>query len=238
MDKAERAQVRLLLEHLGAERRENAALRNRAMHAEHSAKHILQSGATVRAALRIAEELATAFVTDAVAAVSDVAKDVEAFNTIHADVTIMFNDLQTGIDQAVKFATVGDTSSMRTGSVGNEANRLFHEVQVKTLRLLEIHRFSFVRTSPNDRKSLLPPRSLSSSVQAPKNKGGKPLAAHWDDMWASIAVSLWSGDLDPKTQADVKRAMLAWFDDQNIDISDTPVVERARALWLKIEAAR
>ena len=238
MDKIERAQIRLLLEHLGAELRDKASLRNRAMHAEHAAKHTLQSGATVRAALGIVEELATAFVKDVVAAVSDVAKDVEAFNMIQTEVTIVFQALQLGIDQAVKLATVRDTEGSRSASVKNEANRLLRELQVKTLRLLEIHRFSFIRTSPNDRKVLFPSLPAAAFPQPAKNKGGKPLAAHWDDMWASIAVALWSGDLNPKTQADVKRAMLAWFDDQGIEISETPVVERARALWLKIDAAR
>ena len=238
MDKVERAQILLLLEHLGAELREKAALRNRAMHAEHAAQHTLQSGATVHAALGIAEELATAFVKDVVAAVADVAKDVEAFNMVQTEVTTLFQALQSGIDQAVKLATVRDADGSRSASVKNEANRLLGELQMKTLRLLQIHRFSFIQTSPNDRKKLFPPLPASIFPQPAKNKGGKPLAAHWDEMWASIAVALWSGDLDPKTQADVKRAMLAWFDDQGIEISDTPVVERARALWLKIEAAR
>jgi ABC-type branched-subunit amino acid transport system substrate-binding protein len=57
-------------------------------------------------------------------------------------------------------------------------------------------------------------------------------------MWAAIAVSLWTGDLKPESQADVKRAMQAWFDDQEIDVGNTPVVERARALWRKMEASR
>lgn len=237
MDKIERAQIRLLLEHLGAERRAKTAERNKAMHAEHSAKGTLRSGATVKAALRIGEELANAYVTDLIAAVADVAKDIEAFNMMVTDVTIMFQDLQPSIDDAVRLATAGDKGGQRYDSVGKEADRLLRELQARTLRLLEIHRFSFIKTSPNDRKELLP-RLGKTAPQAAKNKGGKPLAKHWDDMWAAIAVSLWTGDLKPESQADVKRAMLAWFDDQKIDVGDTPVVERARALWRKMEASR
>lgn len=237
MDKIERAQIRLLLEHLGAELREKAALRNRAMHAEHAAKHTLQSGATVRAALGIAEELATAFVKDVVAAVSNVAKDVEAFNMIQTEVTIVFQALQLGIDQAVKLATVRDTEGSRSASVKNEASRLLRELQVKTLRLLEIHRFSFIRTSPNDRKQLLPTLRPLVLAQPPKNNGGKPLATHWDQMWASMAVQLWNGELEPKSQADISRAMLNWFAIEGVEVGETVVRARARALWLKYEAA-
>jgi hypothetical protein len=82
--------------------------------------------------------------------------------------------------------------------------------------------------SPNSTKRDAPTR----------NKGGKPLAAHWDDMWAHIAVQLWNGDLKPTSQAEVKQAMLAWFNYKEIDIGDTAVTERARALWLKMEAAQ
>jgi hypothetical protein len=187
--------------------------------------------------VRIAEELATAYVTELVAAVSDVAKDIEAFNMMVTDVTIMFQDLQPSIDEAVRLATTGGSGGQRFDSVSKEAGRLLRELQARTLRLLEIHRFSFIKTSPNDRNELLP-RLGKTAPPAAKNKGGKPLAKHWDDMWAAIAVSLWTGDLKPESQADVKRAMLAWFDDQEIDVGDTPVVERARALWRKMEASR
>lgn len=56
-------------------------------------------------------------------------------------------------------------------------------------------------------------------------------------MWAHIAVKLWTGDLQPKSQADVKRAMMEWFTAGSIEIGDTAVTERARQLWLQLEAA-
>jgi hypothetical protein len=71
-----------------------------------------------------------------------------------------------------------------------------------------------------------------------RNAGGKPLAKHWDAMWADIAVQLWTGDLQPLSQADVKRAMQRWFDDHEIDVGDTALVDRARQLWQRMEAAK
>ena len=69
-----------------------------------------------------------------------------------------------------------------------------------------------------------------------KNSGGKPLAEHWDAMWAAIAVQLWLGDLKPSKQADIKAAMLDWFNANEIEIGDTAVTERARKLWREMEA--
>lgn len=237
MDSVEREQIRLLLDHHGAKCREKTALRNRAMHADHSAKGTLQSGATVRAALRIAEEMATAYVTDIVAAVSNVAQDIEAFNMIVTNVTIMLREQQPSIDDAVKLATARIASGQRFDSVGNEAIRLFSELESKTLRLLKIHQFTFIRPSPNDRKALRSSITLKALPPA-ANKGGKPLAAHWDQMWSSVAVRLWLGDLKPKRQADIKEAMLTWFADNEIEIGDTAVTERARQIWQKMEDAQ
>lgn len=54
-------------------------------------------------------------------------------------------------------------------------------------------------------------------------------------MWADIAIKLWTGDLVPKRQADISEAMFAWFNGKEINVGQTAVTERARALWLKIE---
>ena len=242
MDKVERAQIRLVLEHLASECRSKATEHHAAMHAEHSAHGTLQSGATVKAALRIAENLASAFVKDVVAAVADVAQDIDAFSMVLTEVTIILGDLKLGIDQAIKLATVSNGGTDRASSVATEANRLYLEFQQRTLRLVNLHRFSFTKPSP--RQSILPSVTLAtpligkSSGQGAHNRGGKPLAAHWDELWSSIAVQLWNGDLKPKTQADIKNAMLEWFTDKEIDVGETAVTGRARQLWVKIEASK
>lgn len=74
---------------------------------------------------------------------------------------------------------------------------------------------------------------LSSSDPSKRavNRGGKPLAKHWDEVWAQIAFQLWNGDLKPESQADIKRAMFAWFNAREIEVGDTAVTQRARQLW-------
>ena len=208
------------------------------MHADHSARGRLHSGATVRSALRIAEDVASDYVKTIVATVADISQDSEAFGMILTDVTILLRDLQVGVDQAAKFATGRGEGTNDFPSVSRETNRLFLELQQRTLRLLEIHRFSFTRPSPARRVELRSPALSQPEAQLTKNKGGKPLAAHWDGMWAEIAVQLWTGDLKPQSQADIKRVMLSWFDENGIEIGDTAVTERARQLWRKMEIAQ
>lgn len=70
-----------------------------------------------------------------------------------------------------------------------------------------------------------------------RNPGGKPLAAHWDRMWAAIAIKLWSGELNPKSQGDVKKAMIDWFNQAEIEIGDTALTQRARQRWQAMQDA-
>lgn len=53
-------------------------------------------------------------------------------------------------------------------------------------------------------------------------------------MWVDITAQLYDGRLQPKSQADLVRAMQLWHDEKGIDIGDTSLTERARKLWKKI----
>jgi hypothetical protein len=56
-------------------------------------------------------------------------------------------------------------------------------------------------------------------------------------MWSAIAVMLFVGDLKPQRQADIERAMKDWLAVNGLEAGDTPVRERARVLWARLEAA-
>jgi hypothetical protein len=66
-------------------------------------------------------------------------------------------------------------------------------------------------------------------------KGGRPPAEFWDDMWAAIATALYSGELKPKSQADIQRAMAEWIEGKGHSAADSTVKGRARRLWDLIE---
>lgn len=237
VDQLERAQIRLLLEHLGSEYHRRCGEAQKVMHADHSASGRLRSGATVQAAIRIAEEHTDAFVDKLIDEVSAVAQDVDAFNMIVSALTAQFRGREAELSEAVRLATSG--ASERFASVQREGERLFAEMRSRVFKRLEIHRFAFTRPTKGDlagmrSRGISHSKPLAEPVKS-KNAGGVPLAEHWDAMWAEIAVKLWLGDLKPKTQADVKRAMFEWFNSKEIAIGDTAVTQRARQLWQKIQ---
>lgn len=240
MDTLERQQVRLILEHLTSETHRMAEKAQKAMHAEHSAKGLLRSGNTVQRAVDISEEHALRFVEQAVDQTAAVAQDVDSFGLIVASLTAIFNSLGAHVQDAVRLATSGDGT--RFESVDNAASKRFADMRNRVFRQLEIHRFSFTKPSKGDmaanRERIFGTSSLLSRTHPQKNTGGKPLAAHWDSMWAAIAADLWNGDLEPKSQKDIKKAMFDWFNRAGIDIGDTAVTQRARQLWQAMEEVR
>ena len=212
----------------------------KAMHAEHSAKRQLRSGDTVRRAVHIVEEHASKFVEQAVDQASAVAQDIDAFSVISASLTALFRGFEPHMRKAIRLATAGD--SQRLQSVANAGDKLFVEMRSRVFKQLEIHRFSFTKPSKGDLAAkgigVVPPTVANAQVPDKRNPGGKPLAAHWDAMWAAIAAQLWSGDLEPKSQKAIKEAMFSWFNDAGIEIGDTAVTQRARQLWQAMEDVR
>ena len=49
-----------------------------------------------------------------------------------------------------------------------------------------------------------------------------------------MAVALYSGDLEPDTQADIERAMAEWLTARNLDAAASTIRSRAQKLWREL----
>lgn len=231
MDEHQRKRVELILAHeLGLARRA-ANQAAQAVYAEHGAKGRLGSGATVKVVLEAIGENVNGLLDRLIDIIGQFARNREAFAMIDAAMTNHFDDVNGEVQGAARMAS-GLGAKEVIPSIANAANERFAQIKTDMWARLEIEKFAF------ELDELVAAPTLASTAPWPKNSGGKPLARHWDDMWSSIAVKLWLGDLKPMSQADVKVAMLAWFTANEIVIGDTAVTERARQLWLKMEAAQ
>ena len=70
-------------------------------------------------------------------------------------------------------------------------------------------------------------------------KGGRPPADWWEDLLIDVCFRIFRGDLKPKTQADIERAMQEWITERGCEAADSTVRIRARKVWtaIKREAA-
>jgi hypothetical protein len=239
VDADERSQIRLILEHISSQVCKQSIEHHEAMHADRAAAKILGSGDTVRKALDIVEADAREFITKAIDQSAAVAQDMDAFALIRSSFEAIMRHFEGQIAIAVKLAARSEDSP-HYASTKREADRLFSELKSHMKRELEIHSFTFTKPSKSRVKEigeLFRTTNHLPTIGKPSNTGGKPLAKHWDAMWADIAVKLWQGDLNPKSQADVKAAMFGWFNAQGIDVGETAVRDRARQLWLSIQAS-
>ncbi len=76
---------------------------------------------------------------------------------------------------------------------------------------------------------VVPPTPESSS-----GKSGRLPAEWWDDLWVEICRCLYVGDLKPRKQADIEKAMNAWIISKGESAAISTVRMRARKLWQAI----
>ena len=234
MDSAARTQIRLILENADDLARTAFHSRIEAIYADHSARGLLRSSATVKVCVRAMEENANGLITRNIDQVSSIAKDLEAFAMIGEAVQLFLTFLTNELDDVVTMATGDIGNPAMLNSIEGAAKKLLSEASTRLLRQLELHRFSFTVPSP------FPGKTVADSLPAPpapKGKGGRFPAKFWDELWATIANALYQGDLKPKRQADIEKAMAEWITANGFDAASSTIRGRARLLWDLIEAS-
>lgn len=232
-----RTQVRKILDYQLELAKRDFEERRGAIYSENAAKGCLQSGATIRAVVRLMEEIGSTLVSASIEKISPIAQDTQSF----ADISSAFQDLWRFMETELQ-STLVTVSARQTDAIySNSATRSAEEMLARSRNLvnskLELYRFTFTRPLPrSDLSSAIAPNNRPSLPTTTDKKGGRPPAEFWDDMWAAIAVSLYSGDLQPKSQADIQRAMLEWIETNGGSASESTVKSRARRLWDKLAA--
>ena len=224
MNGTERARISLIITHEVDLARRAYTHKRSSIYAEHSAAGRLQSGSTVKAVVAVMRQTLVEQVASLDGKVRPIARDKDAFSLLTGAVNELSSIFLGELSGVVSMATGGKDK----GSVENAAAELYAQAEADARNELAILAFEYGPKSVE--------KHASAALPVPTNKGGKPLAAHWDAMWAEIAVRLWEGDLKPTKQKDISDAMFAWLSNEGIDAGQTAVTDRARTLWLRVEA--
>jgi hypothetical protein len=152
---------------------------------------------------------------------------IDSFSLIAKKGQNLFSSLEGDLIESIR----------RRGNFGNDLGlpNYISDMKKDFEQQLDFCRIKFLK-GRQPQSEIGSPKKPRQFVSGPANPGGNPLAAYWDGMWAEIATLMWNGDLKPKSQAEIKQAMFAWFNKNEITIGDTAVTERARALWLRMQA--
>jgi len=84
-------------------------------------------------------------------------------------------------------------------------------------------------------RELASPTPNPPTTQTPPNKGGRPPKEWWDDLWCTIWGDVYRGDLQPKSQADIERAMMEWVIAREESVSESTLKPLARKMFAEIE---
>jgi hypothetical protein len=102
----------------------------------------------------------------------------------------------------------------------------------------QVHLQAFnVRFYRADIETLVPAEALGPAVQPfpetvqSTHKGGRPSADFWDDLWVEMCRQVFAGELIPKRQADIQKAMQQWCSDHGHSDATSTIKPRASKLW-------
>ncbi|MEA1072045.1 hypothetical protein [Sphingomonas sp. LY160] len=85
--------------------------------------------------------------------------------------------------------------------------------------------------------TLLPRNAIEApAAPAAPNPGGRPRKEWWDDLWCAVWGEVHRGELIPKTQADLERAMLAWTESRGESVSESTVKPLARKMFAEMNS--
>ena len=83
-------------------------------------------------------------------------------------------------------------------------------------------------------EALVPP-AFAPETSPEQNKGGRPRKEWWDDLWCAVWGLAWRGDLQPKNQADIERAMMAWIEQRGETASESTIKPLARKMFAEMQ---
>ena len=234
MNDREREQLTLITDHGLITRKKALNARVTRIFADHSAKGLLHSGATVKVAVRAMHEIADELLTDISTRAKSVVLDLDAFNLVSGAVNAFLDHCKTEELPKVTQMASGRLPNQPNQSITRAAAALYDDVRADIETKLAIIAFDFEKSSPPPADQPVAQSPIALSV--PAKKGGRRPAEFWDDMWAHIATALFVGDLQPKSQADIERAMLEWIEANDYSAVESTVRARARRLWDRLAA--
>jgi hypothetical protein len=195
------------------------------VYTDHAKAGRLDSGATILVAISEVERATDLLLSELVSKVAAVSRTPAAFAEVESGMRRWLRDCDDELKEIVRTASgirLQDKSSTAFG-LGKER---LQKVKDTVEQRLEVERYDFEQAG----------QPLSFERESPKRLGGRPPAEFWDDLWAYIGASLYNGDLSPKNQADIEKAMAEWIDAQGHSAATSTVRSRARRLWDRLAA--
>lgn len=234
MNNLTRERIRIFLERLTRESQSLLKEQINDLYRSQTDKAQLRTATTVEAAVGIMAELGQSFLDRIFKETAEVSRTSDALSMLQTSYEVFIRSMEFTLEDVLQISGAAKDRMVTTAAY-RDGKLLFETTRSNLTRIFENHRKVFFSADDN-----VSAQSSSSGTAVDtsqlKNKGGKPLADHWDELWATLAFKLYAGDFDPKTQADIEAEIKNWAIDNDVNIGDTSARARARKLWQKISA--
>lgn len=193
---------------------------------DYAAIGMLESGMCINGAAETVSESIELFSDELISEVRGICTDPEAFELVRNAVK---SAIGTGEELfwPIVMAATGKPERQLDPAVERAVNELIADLKSDVEMRLGIAKIDFV--APVGRE--LPVEVTQGSSLQSNSKNGRPPAEFWDDLWAAMAIDLYTGALVPKSQADIERAMNDWISGRELSCATSTVRKRARKLW-------
>lgn len=219
MNDRQREQVERIISHCSASSQAVLAHALTTVKSRFSLAGRLGSGAIMTTGVEEIGRAADQLLSELVLKVAPVSRTPEAFQELESAMHRWLRASEANLPELARQShRLQDAGSVAL-NVGKAA---FAEMQDAIERRLQIEKFDFEQGNPLE---------TSACATSKKRKGGRPPADFWDDMWSAIAIQLYDGSLNPKTQAQIESAMSEWIEANGFSAAASTVRARARRLW-------
>lgn len=237
----ERQQIRLILENSFDISTQSLIDNIKKIQANASATGTLTSGDTLKKYALVYKQEGEKFIYSTLDEISNVAMDFESFQMFSEQFEIFNNQVRRRFEDD---RIILHLTKSRSSSAGLAFWKIFDEVTIRLIRQKDIRAFAYTKPSTSKVAEIQAKVGLSESVSPIKNihvpeklNSGRLPADWWDNLWVEICRQIYLGELIPKSQADIVKAMHDYLAGQNIEVSDSTLKPRARKLFVMLENA-
>ena len=231
MDARKRQHIALIREEAIAEAGEAWKKRIDQLLTKFASKGRLNSGATIRSAVNLMEEISLVSKEQLDSKIRIVCQNEYAFHQIETGMSSILVHFELRSQEVLK---VIDRSAI-SQSVHTASKDLFDQMAGRIKRKVALLEFEYQDEGEAGPKGSAKQTQRSVAL-APISKVGRHTAKFWDEVWAEICYQLYTGDLQPKKQADIEEAMSQIIINAGQSAAESTVRGRARIIWDKLSA--
>lgn len=213
--------------------------RLRAVHDTLSAQGRLRSGQSVRLAIEAMGFVADRCLTRCTQRLAVLGGNAQSYGILRITLSGLLDLLEEQLPDIERVVGMLPNDDGSPSDITLLAARLFGEMRVRIESKVEANAAQFdTHKASSEAHSPSPPSpNYANKVESAVTAGRLP-AEWWDDLWVEMCRQIYLGELLPRSQADIVRAMLVWLETKGIDVSEATLKPRARKLFAMLEKAK